>query len=155
NWAPSSQWVSPSLLISATMKTATMTATTSGMLNSRSMGVPNRQDTNTSKGATKSAICKLEPTEMPRLRSILLLWPIQNAVECSAALPMTATIMIPTNTSLTPSFVRAASTEPTRNSESNATQAVEMNRTSIDLGSDQAAFFPEASSVSWWDPANS
>ena len=70
----------------------------------------------TSTGATNSAICIDEPIAMPSARSILFLLATSIAVECSAALPTTATTTTPMKTLPRPSAVPAASTASTRNS---------------------------------------
>src|SRR5262249_14741537 len=69
---------------------------------------------------------------------------------------MMATTIMPMNTSVTPSRERAASTAPTRNSESQATSTVATNRTNKDLPSDHSGcrvFDSEAPSCA--SPANS
>ena len=92
------------------MKTEASTATTSGIVNSRFNGEPKRYEAKTSSGATKSAICKLDPRAIPRLKSILSRIAIKIAEECSALLPMMATTITPTKTSVSPKVFRASLT---------------------------------------------
>jgi hypothetical protein len=64
------------------------------------------------------------------------------AVECSAALPIIATTMMPTKVSVMPNVAHYASIVPTKNSESSATNPVATSRTMIALPRDQyLAFF--------------
>src|SRR5205809_4299105 len=133
---PSIQFVPPSSPISNRMKTDATTAKTSGTVNSRSIGHPKRYERKISTGATKSAICRLEPIAMPTLRSILFFIAMSMAVECSAALPTIATTITPTKTSVRPTESRTFSIVPTRNSESSATKAVAMSRMVMTLPRD-------------------
>ena len=80
-----------------------MTATTSGIVNSRFIGLPNAYEAKIKTGATNSAICRLDPSAMPRDKSILFRIAIKIADECSAALPIIATTITPTKTSVKPS----------------------------------------------------
>jgi hypothetical protein len=57
---------------------------------------------------------------------------MSTAVECSAALPMIATTITPTKTSVNPNEAEAASTAPTRNSLMSATSAVAPRSVTID-----------------------
>ena len=83
-----------------------------------------KYDANTSTGATNSAIWMLEPIAMFSARSIWFFIATSTAVECSAALPITATTITPTNTSVSPSTCEVSSTAPTSISLIHATSAV-------------------------------
>ena len=69
--------------------------------------------------------------------SILFLSAMRMAVECSAALPMMATRITPTKTSVMPQVLAVASTAPTRNSLISATNAVATSSTVSALPVDQ------------------
>ena len=79
--------------------------------------------------------------------SILFLRAMRIAVECSAALPMMATRITPTKTSVMPQVLAVAWTAPTRNSLITATNAVATSSTVVALPIDQPSV-PIASSAS-------
>ena len=71
----------------------------------------------------------LEPMAMLKARSIWFFSATSTAVLCSAALPMMATAMTPTKTSVRPSTFVAGSTACTSSSLIQATSAVAPNKT--------------------------
>ena len=79
---------------------------------------------NTSAGATNSAICVDEPIAISSVISTLFRTAKSTAEECSAALPMIGITISPTKSSESPSVSSAGSSEPTRNSDISATNAV-------------------------------
>ena len=87
------------------------------------MGLPIKWETSTSSGVTSSAICKLEPMTILRLKSILFLSAAHTAVD-SPALPIIETMIMPTKVSERPRFLQTDSTEPANNSLSMTTKMV-------------------------------
>ena len=85
--------------------------------------MPKKWEAKTSRGVTNSAICRLDPMAMLRLKSILFLSATITAVD-SPALPMIETMMTPTKASVRPRLLQADSTDPARNSLRIATRRV-------------------------------
>src|SRR5574341_1474933 len=127
--APSSQFVSPSEATSAATSTAATSASSSNWLKTRLRYVPKSSAAKTSTGATKSAICRLEPSAISRLSSILFLIATSTATRCSATFPMIGIRMMPRKNSLRWSDAVTPSTLCTRISLSHTTAAVAAART--------------------------
>src|ERR1700737_2708011 len=111
--------------------------TTSGNVNSRSHRTA-RQDTRKRRAPPRQRRdLQARAHGNPEAETILFFIAIIPAVECSAALPITAITMTPTKTSVSPSADRAASTAPIKNSDISATRDVATISTRSDLGTDQ------------------
>src|SRR5579884_3131210 len=96
---------------------------------SRSMGCPMASPISTSTGATNRAIWAALPSAMESERSI---WPrtaTDTALACSAALPISAIRMTPTNVGVQPSPSVTPFTPSTNNSDRYATPMVASSRT--------------------------
>ena len=99
-------------------------ATVSRIPNSKVSGTPIAQANTTISGATKTAICVLEPTEIANERSILSFAATVTAVKCSAALPNSGSSMIPMKRYGRPTSSAAVSRECTRISAIQETSTV-------------------------------
>jgi hypothetical protein len=120
-------------------------------VNTRFIGTGDRKkETSTSTGATKRAIWMLEPMAMVSARSMRFFAAIRMAVECSAALPTTATTMTPMKTSFIPRCSAVASTEPTITSATQAMTAVEPSSTASERPRLHASPCPSRSASPTW-----
>src|SRR3954467_6723409 len=100
------------------MNTARKIAPISNPLNTSAIGNgPIANDASTSTGATNSAICAADPTEMLMDRSILLRIAKYTDTQCSAALPTIATTITPTKNGDNPTDGDASVIDPTRISD--------------------------------------
>ena len=79
----------------------------------------------TSTGMTNKMICRLEPRAISTAAFILFLIAMMTAEECSAALPMIGTRMMPTKASDRPTLSAIGSIVATKISERTAMQIVE------------------------------
>ena len=129
-----------------TIKTATTTATNSKGLKFKSIGCPINQPAITNTGATKKAICKLDPITTETDKSILFFMATVTAVACSAALPIIGNKITPVKRELKPRVSVATSKESTNNSEAIATPRVTTNKTATQ--SQSFGFFGECSDAS-------
>ncbi len=89
----------------------------------------------------------LEPTAIDSARSMRFRIAMRIAVDCSAELPITATTITPTNTSLMPKTCATCSTEPTRISLTHAISAVTTASTARHLVTLQLVSPPSSSAA--------
>src|SRR5829696_1462968 len=121
---PSYQVDSPRWVTSLAMMMAKKIAPSSNPLNTRAIGNgPMTNDASTSTGATNRAIWAADPTAMLTEMSILSREAKYTATQCSAALPATATTMMPTKNGDSPMVSDASVMEWTRISDIQPTAA--------------------------------
>ena len=121
--------------MSAVESTATPTATVSSGRKARSIGAPSSIPVKTRTGATKSAICFEDSQAIPSAISMSPRRPKSTAVECSAALPTTATITTPTNASGKRTACSVPSSAPTSSSLATAVAPAESVSVTTDIHS--------------------
>src|SRR5215203_1157190 len=145
---PSYQVDAPRWVTSLAMMTARNTAPSSNPLNTRAIGNgPMTNDASTSTGATNRAIWAPDPTAMLIEMSILSRAAKYTATQCSAALPTTATTMMPTKNGDSPMASDASLMEWTKISDIQPTAAPAMASMSTLLRTDQGS--PPWSSSAW------
>src|SRR5215208_220036 len=145
---PSYQVDSPRWVTSLAMMMAKKIAPSSNPLNTKAIGNgPMTNDASTSTGATNRAIWAADPTAMLTEMSILSREAKYTATQCSAALPATATTMMPTKNGDSPMVSDASVMEWTRISNIQPTAAPATASMSTLLCTDHAS--PPCSVSSW------